>query len=102
MFCPPQARFNLALGKGLGLTLNDSRKPPCPPFSSLSSSGPSPSMVWVCPWSSSCRLSSKAARVRSWGVTGGSAGAGLGREDARLLALLASAGLAQCREEQFG
>ncbi|PWA20453.1 hypothetical protein CCH79_00003588, partial [Gambusia affinis] len=41
-------------------------RPPCPPFSSLSSSPtcPSPSTAWLCLCSSSCRLSSRAARVR--------------------------------------
>lgn len=70
----PWAHVNFPVGEGLRFTLKDSRKPPCPPFSSLSSSGPSPSMVCVCPWSSSWRLSSRAARVRSWGATPGSAG----------------------------
>lgn len=49
-------------------TLKDSRRPPCPPFSSLSSSPawPRPSAAWLCLCSSSWRLSSSAARVLPW------------------------------------
>lgn len=49
------------------LTLNDSKKlllPP-PPFSILSSSPPRPIMDWLFRCSSSYRVSSRAARVRS-------------------------------------
>lgn len=49
-------------------TLKDSSRPPCPPFSSLSSSPawPRPSAAWLCLCSSSWRLSSSAARVLPW------------------------------------
>lgn len=52
----------------LMFTLKDSSRPPCPPFSSLSSSPtwPRPSAAWLCRCSSSWRLSSSAARVLPW------------------------------------
>lgn len=50
------------------ITLKDSSRPPCPPFSSLSSSPawPTPRAAWLCLCSSSWRLSSSAARVLPW------------------------------------
>lgn len=48
-----------------GPTLKDSKKPGAEPLSGRSSSGPIPSMAWLRPCSSSCSVSSSAARVLS-------------------------------------